>query len=42
MSKSRFTEAQIIGIIKTKAAGMPTAEECRRHGLSTATSYKLK
>ncbi len=37
MRKSRFTEAQIIGMIKEQEAGMPTAEVCRRHGLSTAT-----
>lgn len=42
MRKSRFTEAQIIGMIKKQEAGMPTAEVCRRHGLSTATFYKLK
>lgn len=42
MRKSRFTEAQIIGMIKEQEAGMPTAEVCRRHGLSTATFYKLK
>ena len=35
MRKSRFTEAQIIGMIKEQEAGMPTAEVCRRHGLST-------
>ena len=33
MRKSRFTEAQIIGMIKEQEAGMPTAEMCRRHGL---------
>ena len=33
MRKSRFTEAQIIGMIKEQEAGMPTAEVCRRHGL---------
>lgn len=42
MRKSNFTEAQIIGMIKEQEAGMPTAEVCRRHGLSTATFYKLK
>ena len=40
--KSRFTEAQIIGTLKEQEAGMPTAEVCRRHGLSTATFCKLK
>ncbi|KKK59247.1 hypothetical protein LCGC14_3036290 [marine sediment metagenome] len=42
MRKSRFTEAQIIGMIKEQEAGMPIAEICRRHGLSPATFYKLK
>ncbi len=42
MRKSRFTEAQVIGMIKVQEAGMPTAEVCRRHGLSPATFYKLK
>ncbi|OJH43087.1 transposase [Paracoccus sp. SM22M-07] len=42
MRKSRFTEAQIIGMLKEQEAGMPTAEVCRGHGLSTATFYKLK
>ena len=42
MRKSRFTEAQIIGMSKEQEAGMPTAEVCRRHGLSPATFYKLK
>ena len=42
MRKSRFTEAQIIGMIKEQEAGMPTAEMCRRHGPGTATSCKLK
>ena len=42
MRKSRFTEAQIIGMIKEQEAGIPTAEVCRRHGLSPATFYKLK
>ena len=34
MRKSRFTEAQIIGMIKEQESGMPTAEVCRKHGLS--------
>ena len=42
MRQSRFTEAQIIGMIKEQEAGMPTAEVCRRHGLSPASFYKLK
>ena len=42
MRKSRFTEAQIIGMIKEQEAGMATVEVCRRHGLSPATFYKLK
>ncbi len=42
MRKSRFTEAQIIAMIKEQEAGMPTAEVCRRHGLSPATFYTYK
>ena len=42
MRKSRFTEAQIISMIREQEAGMPTAEVCRRHGLSPATFYKYK
>jgi len=42
MRKSRFTEAQIIAMIREQEAGMPTAEVCRRHGLSPATFYKYK
>jgi putative transposase len=42
MRKSRFTEAQIIGMIKEQEAGMTTAEVCRKHGLSPASFYKLK
>ncbi len=42
MQKSRFTKAQIIGMIKEQEAGMPTAEVCRRHGLIPASFYKFK
>ena len=42
MRKSRFTEAQIIGMIKEQEAGMPTAQVCRKHGLSQGTFYKYK
>ncbi|HET9629704.1 MAG TPA: IS3 family transposase [Novosphingobium sp.] len=42
MRKSRFSEEQIIGMIKEHEAGLPTVEVCRKHGLSPATFYKLK
>jgi len=42
MRKSRFTEEQIIGMIKEQEAGLPTAEVCRKHGLSTSSFYKFK
>jgi len=42
MRKSRFTEAQIIGMNTEQEAGLPTSELCRKHGLSPATFYKLK
>ena len=42
MRQSRFTEAQIIGMIKEQEAGMPTVEVCYRHGLSPVTFYKFK
>ena len=37
MRKSRFSEAQIIGILKEQQAGLPVAELCRKHGISAAT-----
>jgi len=40
MRKSRFTEAQIIGMIKEQEAGVPTAEVRRKHGLSQGRFYK--
>ena len=42
MRKSRFSETQIIGMIKEQEAGMPTADVCRKHGLSPNTFYKFK
>ncbi len=42
MRQSRFHEGQIIGLIKGQEAGMPTAEVCRRHGLSPTSFYKFK
>ncbi len=42
MRKSRFSEAQIIGVIKEYDAGAQTTELCRRHGISTTTFYKWK
>ncbi len=40
MKPSRFSEEQIIAVLKEQEAGMPTAEVCRRHGISSATFYK--
>ncbi len=42
MRKSRFTESQIIGMIKEQEAGLPVAELCRKHGISPASFYKLR
>jgi putative transposase len=38
--KKRFTEEQIIGILKGQEPGERTADVCRRHGVSQATFYK--
>jgi putative transposase len=40
MRKTRFGGEQIIGIPKEHEAGLGTAELCRKHGISDATSYK--
>ncbi len=42
MKRSRFSEEQIIAILKEQESGMPTADVCRKHGISSATFYKYK
>ena len=42
MRKSRFTEGQILAILGEGEAGMPVAEVCRKHGISTACYYQWK
>ena len=42
MKRSRFSDEQIISIVKDQEAGMATAEVCRWHGVSGATFYKWK
>lgn len=42
MKRSKFSEEQIISILREQEAGSPTAEVCRRHGISSATFYAWK
>ena len=42
MKRNRFTEEQIIGILKEQEAGAKGTDLCRKHGISNATFYKWK
>jgi len=42
MKTSRYTDSQIIGILKQNETGTPVPELCRTHGMSSATFYKWR
>ena len=42
MKRSRFSEEQIIGVLREQEAGMKVAEVCRKHGISEPTFYAWK
>ena len=42
MRKSKFSESQIVAILKEGEAGLPVAQACRKHGISAATWYGWK
>ena len=42
MKRSRFSEEQVIAILREQEGGVSTADVCRRHGISSATFYKWK
>jgi putative transposase len=42
MKQSRFTDGQIIAILKQTESGMPVPEVCREHSISSATFYKWR
>lgn len=42
MKKSRFTDPQIMSVLKQAEGGMAVAELCREHGISAATFYKWR
>jgi putative transposase len=42
VKKSRFTDSQIMAVLKQAESGTPVPELCRQHGISTATFYKWR
>ena len=42
MKKSKYSDSQIMSIIKQNEAGIPVPELCREHGMSSATFYKWR